>query len=155
MFAILFKYSWVMFIVVTCINAAIYKIRSKSHVDANPDLAAGYAKLIKGYLLWLNIPWVIMGVGCTIGGLPSAFHFFNPQDGNPFVLAWFGSIFMLWILGTYWLFFKKGAEALVKYPGALNHDISSPLVLKLLWCVCLLGGIAGVVMMWTQITPTP
>lgn len=155
MFEIMTTHFWAVAILGTCINVAVYKFRSQKHIDENPDLAEGYAKIIKGYLVWMNIPWIVMGIGCTIGGVESTFHYFNPKEGNPFVLAWFGSIFFLWILGTYWLFFKNGAETLVKYPGMFNHDISSPTALKLLWCVCLIGGIAGVTMMWTQQMPTP
>ena len=152
-----------MFIVVTCLNARIYKTQSKKYIAQNPDLAEGYAKLIKGYVIWLNLPWVIMGIGSTVGGVPSTFHYLNPQSGNPYVLAWFGSVFLLWILGSIWIFFMGGAEALAKHPGAIQthslfskgKNISSPTAIKLFWCLCLLGGIFGVVMMWTQQLPVP
>lgn len=156
------RHFWIAFIAVTCINAWIYKKRSRYYIEKNPDLAEGYAKLIRGYLIWLNIPWVIMGLGLTVGGVPSMAHYFQPKDGNPFVLAWFASVFLLWILGTFWLFFKGGAKTLAKYPGAIEfhspfsktEEITSPAVIKLIWCVCLLGGIVGVVMLWNRSIPT-
>lgn len=157
MFEIITSNFWIVLIVVTCANAVYFRIRSQANIDTDSSLAEGYSKLFKGYLIWMNIPWVVMGVGCTVGGVPSVWHYFNPQDGNPYVLAWHGSVFLLWILGTYWLFLKGGAETLVKHPGAVQFtsplggkDISSPVMIKLLWCVCLLGGIIGVAMMWTQ-----
>ena len=163
MFEIMTNNFWAVAIIVTCINAVFYKHRSREYIKENPDLAEGYAKLIKGYLVWMNIPWIVMGIGCTVGGVPSVWHFFNPQDGNPYVLAWFGSVFLLWILSVYWIFFKGGAETLVKYPGAIQmhspmskgKDITSPAGIKLLLCACLLGGILGVVMMWIQDIPIP
>ncbi|MGD9366823.1 MAG: hypothetical protein PVH87_14070 [Desulfobacteraceae bacterium] len=72
---------------------------------------------------WMNIPWIVMGFGCTVGGVPSVWHYFRPSDGNPFVLAWFGSVFFLWIAGTIWLFFQNGAETLAKHPGAIEFRI--------------------------------
>ena len=163
MFEIMTKYFWVVAIIGTCANAFFYKMRSQEFIKADPSLADGYSKLIKGFLIWLNIPWIVMGIGCTIGGVPSVFHFFNPQEGNPFVLAWFGSVFILWILGSYWIFLKGGAKTLVKYPGAIqahspfskSKDLSSPAAIKLFWCACLFGGIFGVYMMWTQQIPMP
>ena len=144
------KYFWAIAIVVTCLNAATFKKQSIVHIKKNPDLAEGYARLLKGYLVWMNIPWVVMGIGCTIGGVPSVRDFFSPKDGNPFVLAWFGSVFLLWVLGTFWLFMKNGAKELAKHPGVLGCDISSLGAIKLLWCACLFGGIMGVIFMWTM-----
>ncbi len=163
MFELWIKYFWVIAIIGTCANAFFYRHRSQEYIKDNPELAEGYSSLFKGYLIWMNIPWVVMGIGSTIGGVPSILHYFNPQDGNPYVLAWFGSIFLLWTLGFYWIFFKGGAETLVKYPGAVqfhspmtkNKNLTNPTHIKLFWCVCLLGGIFGVVMMWTQNIPIP
>lgn len=163
MFKIITNHFWLIAIVATFANAIFYKYRSKEYVQNNPDLAEGYSKLFKGYLIWMNIPWVVMGIGCTVGGIPSVLHFFNPQAGNPYVLAWFGSVFFIWILSFYWIFFKGGAETLVKYPGAIqfhspmtkSKDITNPNHIKLFWCACLLGGIFGVYMMWTQQIPIP
>src|SRR5437867_2948756 len=88
-FEIMSRYFWAIAIFVTCVNVVSLKRRSRRHIEANPELAKGYATLIRGYLLWMNIPWVVMGLGCTIGGIPAVWYFFRPRDGNPYVLAWF------------------------------------------------------------------
>lgn len=155
MFEIMTRYFWAVAILVTGVNVAILKARSTRHIQANPELADGYATLIRGYLIWMNIPWIVMGIGCTVGGVPTVMHYFRPQDGDPYVLAWFASVFLLWIAGTYWLLFRGGAEMLVKHPGAFRTNISSPTVVKLLWFACLAGGVFGVIMMWTQDIPLP
>ena len=154
-FDMLGKWFWVVFIVVTFANAAIFKFRSIKQVKVNPDLSEGYSKVIKGFVLWCNIPLLIMGLGCTIGGVPSVFHYFNPKSCNPYILAFFGSIFLIWCLGTYWLLFRDGAEILVKHPGMFNFDFKNPTMVKLFWFACLAGGILGVVMMFTQDIPMP
>lgn len=148
------KYAWAVFIIVTMMNAAIFRFRSRKHIEADPKLAEGYDSLIRGFIFWANIPWVVMGVGCTIGGVPTIWHYFRPQDGDPYVLAWFASVFFVWLMGSYWLLFKGGAEKMAKHPGLLRAsivgDVSNPIAIKILWVLCLIGGIVGVVMMWTQ-----
>jgi len=154
-FAIILKQFWIACILVTFVNGIIFHFRSRKRVKENPELTDGYRKIIKGFVLWGNIPWVVMGIGCTIGGIPSVFHFFNPKDVNPYVLAFFGSVVFIWAMGTYWLFLRGGAQMLVQHPGLLNYDIKSPTVVKLIWIACILGGIAGVLVMYTQNIPLP
>src|SRR5476649_2000679 len=103
---------WIVFIIVTCLNVAVLKWRSREYVKANPELAAGYRTLIRGYLIWMNIPWLVMGIGCTVGRIPSMVYFLRPADGNPYVIAWYASVIAEWLLGSYWLFFKSGAKML-------------------------------------------
>ncbi len=155
MFEIISRYFWAIAIVVTGIYVAIFRARSTGHIQANPELADGYATLLRVFLIWMNIPWVVMGIGCTVGGIPSVWHYFRPQDGNPYVLVWFASVFLLWVIGTYWLFFKGGAEMLIKHSGAFYVNISSPAVVKLFWLLCLAGGVLGVIMISTQDIPLP
>ncbi len=139
-----------MFIVVTITNAIIMKVRSKKQIDQDPSLEEGYDKIFKGLITWGNIPWVIMGVGIVTGNVPTVFHYFNPQDGNPYVISFFISILLIWVLGTYWLFLKDGAEMLFKHPGIFNSDFSSPAKIKMVWILSLAGGIAGLAMMFTM-----
>lgn len=156
------KYFWFVAIVITVINALIFKKKSKQYIQENPKLEEGYSFLFRGYLFWLNIPWIIMGIGCTTGGVPSVWHYFRPKDGNPYVLAWFGSVFVLWILGTIWLFFKGGAEMLSTHPGALimhygfkTKAVTNPRSIKIFWLLALAGGIFGVAIMWLMDIPLP
>ena len=155
LFTLITTYFWLICIVVIIANGAASKQKSKKYIEEKPELSEGYATLIRSFVLWGNVPWVVMGIGCTIGGVPSVWHYFRPQDGNPYVLAWFGSVFVLWILGTYWLLFRGGAELLVEHPGLLNIHFSDPLVIKLLWVLCLGSGVIGVVLMYTQDIPIP
>jgi hypothetical protein len=155
MFDAMSKYFWALAIVATGINVAIYRARSSKHIQENSELAEGYSRLLRGYFVWMNIPWVVMGAGCTFGEIPTIWHYFRPQDGNPYVLAWFASVFLVWLVGTFWLLFQGGAEMLVKHPGLFNVNISSPTKVKLFWLFCLAFGIFGVAMMWTQNIPLP
>ena len=148
-------YFWLIAIITTGINWLIFRKRAQKYIKENPQLEEGYAALFRGYIVWMNIPWVVMGLGCTVGGVPTVWHYFRPRDGNPLVLAWFGSVFFLWVLGTFWLFFRDGAEKLAQHPGALvfrfglkSKDITNPVMIKSFWLLTLAGGIVGVVVMW-------
>jgi len=152
---LLMRYFWLVFILTTCLNALSLWWRARRHIAADPSLKAGYRKLFWGVLIIGNIPWLVMGFGCVVGGVPSIMHFFRPRDGNPFVIAFFASVFAMWILGTYWLFARGGAEMLLRHPGMLNVDLKSPTLVKLLWCLCLMSGIAGVIGMFVMDVPIP
>jgi hypothetical protein len=145
----IFDNGWVLFILITVFNSFYLKARSQKIIVEKPDLQEGYDQLFKGYLTYLNIPWVVMGIGVLFGGVPGVFGFFNPRDGNIFVLAFHATVVILWILSIWWIYFKGGAEFLVKYPGVFNQDIKSPILLKVLFAVMLIGGIFGMAFMWS------
>jgi len=146
---------WIIFVLFTFLNAAVFRFRSRRYIQEDPDLAEGYSKIIRGFVFWGNLPWIVMGAGCVLGGVPSIYHFLQPRQGNPFVLAFFASVFLIWGLGTFWLLFRSGAEMLVRHPGLFSVEIKSPRTVKLFWFLCLGGGVAGVVMMFLPETPIP
>jgi hypothetical protein len=149
------KWFWVMCIAVLLANAATFWSRAKKHTLYNPELEAGYKTIFKGLLFGGGVPWIVVGIGCVTGGLPSVFHLFRPRDGNPYTLVFFAMAFLLWIKGTYWLFFQNGAHMLVKHPGLFNVDFESPTTVKIFWLICLAGGLLGVIGMFTQDIPVP
>jgi hypothetical protein len=152
---IISKYFWVAAILMTCINVFMFKRRPIPDNENSPEASEDYDKLIRGYLFWMNLPWIVMGIGCTIGGVPTVFHYCRPRDSDPFVLAWWGSVLILHALGVYWMFFCKGAEKLAKYRmisyssfGSVEC-MSSPSRIKLVFLLCLTGGIIAAITMWT------
>lgn len=154
-FTIITKWFWVAFIAVTFANGAAIWWRAQREIRKHPELEEGYRTIIKGFLFWGNIPWIVMGIGHLVGGVPTIFQFFRPRDGNPFVLAFFASVLLIWLLGTHWLFFRGGAEMLVEHPGIFRYKITSPLYVKVYWLLCLAGGIVGVVFMFMMDVPVP
>ncbi|WP_332922989.1 hypothetical protein [Persicobacter psychrovividus] len=158
---IIFKHTWIMFIAVTFANGLILKYRSKKYIAQNPELEKGYDKYFKGLMIYGNIPWVIMMVGNLSGITQSTFEYFNPKAMNPMVLIFHLSIIMLWALGMRWIYFKNGAEFIETHPGLMqkssfsgNTNVTAKQI-KLLFPLMLLGGIAGMIMMWFMNFPTP
>jgi hypothetical protein len=93
------------------------------------------------------------GLAIEFGGVRSTFSFFHPRDGNPFVSAWFSLVIVEWILGFWWLFFRHGAEFLVAHPGCLRYEVKNPVIVKVVYCLMILGGIFGFILMWTMNIP--
>lgn len=161
-FILISKYFWLIAIIVTAINWVMFRKRAQKYIEQKPELKDGYEALFRGYLLWMNIPWIVMGIGCTFGGVPSVWHYLRPRHGDPYVLAWFTSVFFLWVSGTFWLFFRGGAETLARHPGAIefrygfkSKDMTSPRLIKAFWLLALTGGIVGVLLMWYMDIPAP
>ncbi len=116
LFNIMSKWSWVVLIVITVVYAGVLWVASRRHVRGNPELTLGYKTIVTGILTWGNIPWIVMGIGLTVGSVPSMRHFFHPRDGNPFVWAFLGSVFLLYGLMVYWVFLRGGADLLARHP---------------------------------------
>lgn len=88
MFGLISHYFWAIALLMTCINFSVMSLRARRHAASHPELAAGYRILLRGYVFWISLPWLVMAAGCTVGGVPSVWHYFRPGDHNPYVLAW-------------------------------------------------------------------
>jgi len=56
-----------------------------------------------------------MGVGHLSGANLSVWDYFRPQNGNPWVIGWFASMFLLAIIFGVWVLFKGGAKDICEY----------------------------------------
>ena len=148
LFSLLFKHAWLLFIAITCLNAIILKTRSKKYIERNSSLEEGYNKLFWGYLFYMNLPWVALGIGMVFGKFNSVFDIlFGIRGGNPFALLFLGTVIVLWVLTVRWIYFRGGAEFLVEHPGVFTTDPKSPNVVKMTVALMLAGGVFGLIMM--------
>lgn len=156
----IFRHCWIIFIAVTWINYFILKKDTQQYVNQNPSLKIGYDKLFKTMLIYGNIPWLIIALGDITGQTNSIFDFFKPKSFNPFVLTFHLYIIIIWVLLVRWLYFKKGAEFLIQHPGLIRIKgfggavAPTPTLIKIFFAIALLGGIAGLTMMWLFDLPT-
>ena len=97
-------------------------LRSLSSKDpADPRTSAEAIALRRWFTVFSELPWLVMGVGIVVGGVPNIWYYFRPQDRNPFVLAWFVSVFLLAFYFAYWVFFRGGAQKIgLLQPFELN-----------------------------------
>jgi hypothetical protein len=145
-FDAVFRHAWLLLIAVTCANAGVWWVRGKNTMAEQPEREDGYRRLIRGWLIYGNVPWLVMGVGVVFGEVRSVFDYFDPQNG-PYVVAWYVSVVIIWVLLARWVFFAGGADELVKHPGLLNHPPQDPRTVKGLLVLMLMGGVAGLTMM--------
>jgi hypothetical protein len=141
----LIKHVWALFVIVMIMNALIMQIRSRRYIASDPSLQQGYRGLFWGTLIWGNIPWIIMVIGLETGVVPSMDNFLHPLEGNPFVVGFFASSYVIFALGTYWIFVRGGAEMIFRHPGQLflNYDFQSAREVKAVWCFFLACGVGS------------
>src|SRR5262249_5301010 len=62
------------------------------------------------------------------GGTPTIWHYFRPQDRNPFVLAWLASGFVLSCVFAYWVLLSDGAKKVTEFNlmSALGQSNTKP-----------------------------
>ena len=113
LFHILGRYFWLM-----CLVLSAYQyftgLRSLASMDSTDLRASSEAiGLRRWFLIVADLPWVVMGWGILIGGVPNLWAFFRRQDRNPYVLAWFVTIFAVALWFAFWVFFLGGAEKMV------------------------------------------
>jgi hypothetical protein len=111
------KYLWAFFLVMGLINSFLSWRSLLKDIEKNEVLKAKYRHLFIQYVIWTNIPWVMMGAGILLGGTRSVLDYLQPSSGNFAVLTWWGLFMVMNFVLAIWIFFAGGAETLEKYPG--------------------------------------
>jgi hypothetical protein len=152
---IILKYIWAIAIAGGCVGAVIMGLSTKETTTKER------LKMILGAAFWLNVTWIIMGIGFIIGGVPSIWNYLRPRDGNPFVLVWWTSVLALYIIGSYWIFLGQGAAKLAK-AGVIQYrsagktmTVSSEKGIKLIFLLNLAGVIIFAAVVWFVNIPLP
>jgi hypothetical protein len=140
------RHIWLLFLLVTAANAALMFARARRRQGTAAD-ELGPMPLIRGFLLWTSLPWLVMGAGLELGGVASAGAFVR-ADSDPYVFAFFAVIVGELALGTYWLFARGGAERLAAYPWLFRGNVESPATVKLVWVVCVAAAVISASVMW-------
>lgn len=147
-FPLVSRFFWLIALVVTAINALLFHQRLRPLIAQDPRRERGYHQFLLGLLLVSGLLWSLMGIGILVGGVPDVFAYFQPQAGNPFVIAWHGTLIALWIIGSVWIFGRGGAEFFVSHPGLLRGPVTSPTMVRLWFGLAILGGIVAEICMW-------
>jgi hypothetical protein len=113
-FNLIGQYFWLIALVIGGFNylATTRKIESSSTDDPRTTPEARSLRL--WFAIVSEVPWVVMGWGELAGGVPNVWSYFRPQDGNPYVLAWYGVVFCITLGFVYWVFVCGGAEKSVE-----------------------------------------
>ncbi len=155
----LFQQGWILFIVVTIANGFVYKKRGEQFIEQNPDLKPGYDLIFRYWMIWANVPWVIMGIGNITGLTNNVFDYFRPRTLNPAVLVFHSTILILYVLSIWWIYAKNGAEFLEQHPGLLKwKGINSGGYLtareiRLFFPLMIFAGLTAMLFMWLMNIP--
>lgn len=152
---VMFKHWWMLFGIATCAGAAAIWVSLKGQVRADGGRTAKLKRFTLGFLFWGNLPWIVMGYGLTFGGVPGFWQYFRPHDGDPYVLSWFATGLMMWILGFYWLFFRDGTDFLSSVFWDSISDTKTTNSIKVLYILCGVSIIIGVLFMLILDFPLP
>jgi hypothetical protein len=152
---VLFKYIWILFILVSLFNVYQLKNKFRPYIDEKPEREPGYNLILKNYLIYSLIPWIIIGIGNLSGRTSNVFDYFQPAKLNPYVLAFHVSIIVIWLLVVRFIFFNNGAEFLENHPGVIQFRVAgrtkdnlSQNTIKLLTALMLAGGMIAMIVMW-------
>jgi hypothetical protein len=143
-FNLLARYFWA-FIIVS--QAALARREWKSISERHfhePDRILRYRGLFRGFLFWANLPWALMGFLILSGKVEDTFSFVRPESIDRWVFMWLVSLILILILGSFWIFLRKGAETLAAHPGVpyAPHLPAGQIMLTwILLCLLILGGI--------------
>ena len=107
-FEILIRHFWAALLGVTVLNGIIFKRRSRQRVEEDPQLAGRCRSFVRGWLIWMNLPWLVMGIGST--------NLLDPQ-----VLVHVGAIEN----NAYWDWQRHAAVGIVLAQGRVQHNESS------------------------------
>lgn len=109
-FQLFARYFLAIAIGMSLINYAIGRRRLVSESGLS-EIRRNDAQSLFGRLcLFSNVPWLVMGWGVLFGGVPSVFSYFRPQDHNPYVTYWYGSLLLLAVVGALWVLLGNGAR---------------------------------------------
>lgn len=151
----IFRYFWALMIAMTWANAYSLWMSSRADRKSHPDRQESYQSLIRGFGFWGSVPWVVMGMGILTGQADSILDYMNPSGRPWLVHAWFGSIGLLWVLGTNWLFRLDGAQTIRRHPGLVGGQALSPALLKLMWAFSIVSGLIAMGFAYFVGAPVP
>lgn len=80
----------------------------------HPEFGLEHSYLRRSMFWWRSLPWFFMGAGILSGATPGLRDYLRPQDLNPFVLAFLGSLVVTRVVASYWVF-HGGAEKLARH----------------------------------------
>src|ERR1700739_1905370 len=111
-FSLLSRNFWLIALVVTGLNCWMAERRLRN-LEIHEDIGwPERVSLLHRFQLFSAIPWLVMGWGELVGGVPNVWAYFRPQDGDPYVTTWFVCIFLMSLASAYWVLFSGGARRL-------------------------------------------
>jgi hypothetical protein len=117
---------WILFILITCINGCVRAWVAQRELRARPELALGYGPMLRLYFLWFNIPWLVMGAGCTVGRVPGIWSYLRLQEADPWVVGFYAVLVLQNALGCCLVLWGGWDQFFIRYRdlwGPYKHQL--------------------------------
>lgn len=127
-FSLLSRYFWLVALGFSAFNYVRARRDFFKSESPQRESAAEHERYLKRFAVGSALPWVVMGIGQVTGATPTVWHYFRPQDGNPFVLAWLGVCFVTSCAYAWWVLAAGGAQKVrdLNLMAALGQRRSKP-----------------------------
>lgn len=89
------RYFWLICLAISACRYYAAGRRVDAEEDVGESMRLERTKYIRLFTGASTLPWIVMGLGQLTGSTSSVWDYFRPQDINPFVLAFVGSVFAL------------------------------------------------------------
>jgi hypothetical protein len=109
-FQLFTRYFWAIAIGISLINYMVGRRRILAESGLGEIRQSETLGLFGRLYLLSDVPWLVMGWGVLFGGVPSVFSYFRPQDHNPYVTCWYGSLLLLAVVNALWIMLADGAH---------------------------------------------
>ncbi|HEX4912159.1 MAG TPA: hypothetical protein VFV64_15475 [Permianibacter sp.] len=109
------QYFWIFCLFFCFVSYVLARRRLLKHSSLNGLNVEHGLQIIKWFWLANMLPWMVMGLGLLSGSGLSVWDYFRPQDGNPLVVGWFASLFLLTVVFAIWVLFMGGAKDIYQY----------------------------------------
>ena len=160
---VLFSYFWLIMIISLCANYFVLWRRAREVVRKRPEMAAGYRRLLPASFLFLALPWIVMGLGITVGHVDNVFCFARWREGGPYVLAFWVVWGVELLLIDVWVFLGDGAKIIPSYfrpiragHKSMRYFIKSEQGVKIAYAVLTVTlSVLGIIFWWLDLPHLP
>lgn len=109
---VVFRYSWIILIAFVVASAIFWRIEAKDRIAADPTLRQPLNRLYVGFVFWLSLPFLVMGLGIVTGNVDSVFYYLQLDTDNLYVISFVVILFVEDALFIFWVFFRHGDQRL-------------------------------------------
>lgn len=150
---LLFKHFYILIILGGLANYFVFRKRMKVISTNQPELEAGFKQILKAFLFFGTLPWLILAVGVLLGKVEHIFSVFQPANLNPVVLLFHASVYVIYILTLKFLFMGNGAEFLKKHISLFQNPRGvklepSAIQIKIFAGILVVFGMAILLALW-------
>lgn len=97
-------------------------VRARGRIAGNPEQARGYYSLIAGFTIAYSIPWSLAGLLDISGISGSLWSLHFTGSSNPATVLGIVCYILVFLVVTFWMMGKKGAEKLLAHPGLMVRN---------------------------------